>query len=291
MSGSSDPYVYPGTDILRNLADIRDPEALARFETEASIRRYLEIRRQPVPGRFDTEHLKAVHHYLFQDVYAWAGQFRTTVLGKQEFEGGPVRYFVPPHLLEHEAERIFGFLRRSRILGGLSQHEFATQAALLLGSLNTLHPFREGNGRSQRLFVETVAHQAGHQLYFDVVSRERMVQASILSTNNDSAMMVRLFHEITDTRRTGPLRHAIAFLEANGFNWNDVYIATTTPGQEYSGRLVGRDQGAFMMRTAGDKIIIGNQQDISPEIRSGGQVSFTAHWPEIEHCPGSASQD
>ena len=60
MSGGSDPYVYPGTDTLRNLADIRDPRELATFEAEATLRRSLELLQRPIPGNLDTpHHLKA----------------------------------------------------------------------------------------------------------------------------------------------------------------------------------------------------------------------------------------
>ena len=276
MSGGSDPYVYPGTDTLRNLANIRDPQELATFEAEATLRRGLELLRRPVEGDFDTAHLKAIHKHLFKDVYPWAGRFRTTVLAKAEFEGGPVTYFTAPHLLVHEAERICKTLHRAAILRGVPPHKFAREAALLLAALNTLHPFREGNGRTQRAFLQAVARHAAHPLYFDTVSRERMMRASILSTQGDSSMMIRLFQEITDADRVKPLRRAIAFLEANGFKWNDIYIATTTPGQTYSGRLVGRDQDAFMMRTVADQIVIGKQPDIPPESGTGDELSFTA---------------
>jgi hypothetical protein len=190
--------------------------------------------------------------------------------------GGPVTYFTVPHVLEQEAERIFSALHRAAMLRNLPAFDFAREAALLLAALNTLHPFHEGNGRTQRAFVQAVAHAAEHPLYFDIVSRERIVRASILSAQGDPSMMIRLFQEITDGDRVNPLRRAIFFLESNGFKWNDIYIATTTRGQIYSGRLVGRDQDAFMMRTAADQIIIGRQTDIPPETRSGDQFSFTA---------------
>jgi len=282
MSDSSDPYLYPGTDTLRNLAGIRDPERLATFEAQATIRRVLELRQQSSEGRFDTARLKEIHWHLFQDVYEWAGQFRTTVLGKAEFGGGPVHYFTAPHLLEHEAERIFDSLHRAGNVKGLSGNRFAGEAALLLSSLNDLHAFREGNGRCQREFVAAVAREAGQSVAFDVVSRERMVQASILSCKGDTAMMVRLFREITRPDVIAPLHRAIGFLERNHFNWNDTYIATTTGGREYSGRLVGRDQGAFMMRTDADQILIGHQADIPADLRSGDHLSFKARWTAAE---------
>lgn len=291
MSASlDDPYLYPGTQTLKNLANIRDPEKLAQFEAQATLRRVLEMRQRPIEGAFDTAHFKTIHRHLFQDVYEWAGQFRTTMLGKAQHLGGPVVYFTPPHLLEHEAERIFARLHRANVLQGLSRGEFAKKAAQLLRALNKLHPYREGNGRTQRAFVEAVARQAGHALYFDVISKERMVQASILANEGGIGMMTRIFEEITGAERVKPLRRAIEFLESNGFNWNNTYLATSTPGRSYAGKLVGRDQDAFMMRTA-DQIIIGRQADIPPQVRSGEELSFTAAMPpEIPESPAARSR-
>jgi cell filamentation protein len=118
---------------------------------------------------------------IFQDVYPWAGQFRTTLLGKAQFAVGPITYFTPPHLLEHEAQRILDGIHRANLRKGLSRSEFALKAARLLVELNNLHPYREGNGRTQRIFIEALARQACQTLRFDVVSRERMIRASILS--------------------------------------------------------------------------------------------------------------
>jgi hypothetical protein len=103
-----------------------------------------------------------------------------------------------------------------------------------------------------------------------------MVRASIFATSGDSAMMIRLFQEITDPDRIQPLRRAIEFLVANRFPWNSTYIATVTPGQKYAGRLAGRDGAAFMMRTDSDQIIIGRQADIPADVRSGEHFSFVA---------------
>jgi len=276
MSASSDPYLYPGTDVLRNIPGIRNAKDLTAFETLNSGARMYELRLWPTAGNFDTAHLKAIHEYIFQDVYPWAGKFRTTLLGKAQFAGGPITCFTPPHLLEHEAQRMFDGLHRAHLLKGLSRPEFARKAAHLLADLNNLHPYREGNGRTQRIFVDALARQAGYVVHFDVVSQERMIRASILATAGDSMTMIRLFQEITDPERVRPLRRAIEFLAANRFPWNTTYIATATPGQRYAGKLVGRDGAAFMMRTDSDQIIIGQQADIPADIRSSEHFSFTA---------------
>ena len=185
-------------------------------------------------------------------------------------------WFTLPHLLEHEAQRIFDSLHRSNLLRRIQPIEFARKAARLLAEINALHPFREGNGRTQRLFVDALANQAGHQLHFDVVSRERMVRASIEANRGNFGMMTRLFEEIIDTERIQPLRRGIMFLNRESFNWKDTYIATTVAGETYSGRLVGRDGESFMMRSDDNRILICRAADIDNSIRTGEHFSFRA---------------
>ncbi len=89
-------------------------------------------------------------------------------------------------------------------------------------------------------------------------------------------MMTRLFEEIIDAERVQPLRRAILFLTRESFNWNDTYIATTVAGENYSGRLVGRDGESFMIRSDDNRILIGRAADVSNSIRTGGHFSFRA---------------
>ena len=124
--------------------------------------------------------------------------------------------------------------------------------------------------------MDALARQAGHELHFDVVSRERMVQASIEAHGGHLGMMTRMFEEVTDAGRILPLRRAIAFLSREKFNWNDTYFATTTAAESYSGKLVGRDGEAFMMRTDDNRILVGRAADIDPAVRNGERIAFRA---------------
>ena len=135
MSDGSDPCLYPGTDVLRNVPGLRSAPQLTAFETLNTARRSYELLRTPLPGVFDTDHLKAIHRYLFQDVFHWAGEFRTTMLGKAEQLGKLPTWFTPPHLLEHEAERIFAKLTRANRLRDLPRADFAQRAAGLLAEI------------------------------------------------------------------------------------------------------------------------------------------------------------
>jgi hypothetical protein len=92
-----------------------------------------------------------------------------------------------------------------------------------------------------------LADSLGFKLHFEVVSKERLIQASILSASGDVAMMERLLNEITDTERIQSLAKVIAHLESGQFKWNDIHLATTTPGQSYAGTFAGSDGANFIL--------------------------------------------
>jgi len=85
----SDPYIDPQSGILRNKLSLTDQESLDRTEANAVSARSILFQLNPLKGNFDSEHLKAIHSYLFRDVYEWAGQYRTIPLAKSDYvEGG-----------------------------------------------------------------------------------------------------------------------------------------------------------------------------------------------------------
>src|SRR5712691_4616313 len=151
MPDSSDPYTYPGSDVLRNIPDIRDPQRLADFEANATVARLVELDAAHLTGRFDNAHLQAIHKYIFQDVYEWAGQFRTVNISKGGHLFGLAAY------LEPALHQILEKLATEHYLIDLDAAAFASRAAWYLGELNAAHPFREGNGRTQREFIREVA--------------------------------------------------------------------------------------------------------------------------------------
>ena len=175
---------------------------------------------------------------------------------------------------------MFSELGRKDFLKGLNRADFATGASALLVSINRVHPFREGNGRAQRLFLEHLGRAVDHELNFDVVSEERMIQASVDAGRGDLSTMHRLFTDILDPDRYRALRAAVDFLEKvdkRQFDWNKAYLAFTMPGQHYAGVLVGRQGEAFMMRDeVRGHVVIGRQSDIPENVRNGERLAFTA---------------
>ncbi|MGO9262012.1 MAG: Fic/DOC family protein [Bryobacteraceae bacterium] len=187
MTGNSDPYLYPGTNVLKNLRGLTDPELLERFEARRTHRRIAESIDTPVPGRFDVAHLKAIHRYIFQDVYEWAGQFRTVNISK----GGHLFGLAP--FLEPALLQTLEKLATENYLANLDATRFAGRAAWFLGEMNAAHPFREGNGRTQREFLRQAGLKAGHHIDWRATTPEEMTEASRLShVSGDPSLLARL---------------------------------------------------------------------------------------------------
>ena len=171
MSGQ-DPYCYPGSTVLRNLFDLRDQNELSRVEAKVSVLRLDQLRQRPLTGKFDLDHLQQIHRHIFRDVYPWAGQLRTVSMSKGE------SLFCRHEFVASEGERIFTQLRGENSLRGQPRDLFCERLAFYFGEINALHPFREGNGRSQRVLLESIAKQAGFDIDFKPISRETMVGIS-----------------------------------------------------------------------------------------------------------------
>jgi cell filamentation protein len=179
-SAIDDPYCYPGTTILRNRRKLKNQTALSRFETVMTAQRFDE----PLPGgRLSLRHYKAVHHHLFQDVYTWAGRFRTVRIGKQD------SMFCYPENIDREMRQLFARLRRDNYLQNLSANGFARAAAAFLSTLNAIHAFRDGNGRTQLAFLALLAEAAGHALKLRRLRPRKILEAMIRSFHGDETRL------------------------------------------------------------------------------------------------------
>jgi cell filamentation protein len=176
-----DPYVYPGTSILRNFAELRDAERLDRFESDHCFARLLELYEKPVSLGFGLKHLQQIHRHLFQDVYAWAGEFRTVNMAKGN------SFFARPEYIIPELQKVLDRLASERFLRGTESQGFCERAAYFFGEMNAVHSFREGNGRAQREFLRELAVEAGYELAWDVVRQEEIHAASIASFQEGSS--------------------------------------------------------------------------------------------------------
>ena len=190
MPGNTDPYTYPGTDVLRNVLDIRDPQELAVYEADSTGTRLAELFLSPLNGRFDVGHLRAIHKYIFQDVFSWAGEFRTVNISK----GG--NFFGAAAFVEPALAGVLQKLPAENYLRQIGAPRFAARAGYYLGEINAIHPFREGNGRTQREFIRELGVEAGHLVDWSRARRDQVIAASRVSfQTGDSSGMAALIQD------------------------------------------------------------------------------------------------
>lgn len=168
-------YCYPGTQVLINKFDIRDGQQLNTMEREISIVK-AAVLSSKVTGKFDLEHLKSIHRFLFEDIYNWAGQIRTVDIAK-----GNV--FCLVQFIETQFADLYEKLKEDNFLKDESDIEnVSKKISFYLSELNVIHPFREGNGRVQRIYCQQLCMNTGHfYLDFSMARENEMLEASVES--------------------------------------------------------------------------------------------------------------
>jgi len=146
-----DAYFWPNSTVLKNKVGLTHAASLRAFEYEATRQRAEQLRAQPLAGRFDTAHYRAIHHHLFQDVYEWAGAFRKVEFSKGSSAFAPLK--TATHSLESWGEKILGDIAAENYLKGLKKTAFVERLTHHYGELNFWHPMREGNGRATKEFL------------------------------------------------------------------------------------------------------------------------------------------
>lgn len=173
-----DKAFYPGSDVLVNKYDIRDSEMAHAVEYKFASVRELELAVTPIEGNFDFKHLQAVHEHVFQDMYDWAGKVRQVDFAKRSKETGMVSRFTPISDIDKKAAEFNQFMSENNQLKGLTKPEFVKAFSEVHTKLNEIHPFREGNGRSTRIFLAQLAREAGYDLAIDKIDKDKWNLAS-----------------------------------------------------------------------------------------------------------------
>ena len=187
---SDEKYTDPNTGALRNKLNIKDKNELRIAEAELSLARLVDIQRKnKAPGRFDFAHLKDIHKYLFQDIYEWAGQQRTVEIGKGNI-------FCLSSFIDAYAASVFSSFYPECSRAKNNKEKFVDVLAKNYADLNALHPFREGNGRTQREFTRQICEKCGYDFDLSCTTHEKMLAASVLSFNTgDYSKLKEIFKE------------------------------------------------------------------------------------------------
>ena len=145
--------------VLENKLGINDSSELARQEEKISKKKALELFEKGLldsfeAGTFDT--LSKIHKYLFDDIYYFAGEIRDVNIAKGNFRFAPVMYLK--QALEH--------------IEKMPQSTYEEIIAKYV-EMNVAHPFREGNGRSTRIWLDLILKkEIGKVVDWNMVDKE-----------------------------------------------------------------------------------------------------------------------
>ncbi len=179
---------YAGTSVFVNKFDIRDEEILTEVEAVIVTAQQGKWLAYPLTETFDFAHYRDVHKYLFNDIYSWAGEIRTVNMAKK------ATVFCPFDQIEERAEALFARLKKLRYFKDLNDTEFTEELADFYIQTNWLHPFREGNGRTQRVFIAQLVRNTGRELDFSMMDTDLLMIATIQAASGVRDNLVEMFH-------------------------------------------------------------------------------------------------
>lgn len=142
-----DEYLIPGTDVLINKFNITNKEELKQVEKLITRKSLAKLYLKPEKGNFDIEHLKNIHRRIFKDVYPFAGKIRKCTLQKDD------HVFCNPELIQPLLVETLSNMNKEFDEDIYSTSDFAFKLAKYYYEIIYIHPFREGNGRTIRMFI------------------------------------------------------------------------------------------------------------------------------------------
>lgn len=184
----NDHYCYQGTNILVNKLNIRDIDELEKVEREITSITIRDVKFSPPP--YNLKYMQKLHRQLFSALYVWAGELRDVDIAKNE------TLFCNNQRIVAEAKKLFKSLEQEKWLNNLDKDQFCNKLAEYYCEINMLHPFREGNGRVQRILFEHLSLAAGYDLDWGKISQEEWIKANIDGVNVNYEPMSRIFKRI-----------------------------------------------------------------------------------------------
>lgn len=189
-----DPYFNENIGELRNLLGATSAEEFHELEAQIVFANELELEATSIPRTNDLDEVLLIHKQLFKGVYDWAGKIRTVDI-KKNADGA--EFFLVVSKITSAAEYVFTEFTKEHYLRDLHKDEFIKRLAHYYDQLNYIHPFREGNGRTQRVFWSRVARDAGYEINWDAIVGNENDEASRLAAENmDLSGLETMFERI-----------------------------------------------------------------------------------------------
>lgn len=263
-----DPYIDKDSGCLRNNFNISNEEQLSKIEVAFSSFRSIEILRSPLPKTLDFEFLQSIHKQLFKDIYDWAGEVRQVEM----FKGSTK--FAPASIIEKGGSYIFGKLSQENNLQGLGVERFSNRAGYYLGEINHLHPFREGNGRTQRTLISKLAYENGYHIVWDNIIREHMIEASIAAHNGDYSKLENIIRTNIVDR---DYNEAIKIV--NDVKKYNPEIKKAEEGKLYNGKVIGITDHYIVQELEQNQVILHNKNYLTKEINTFLNQNIEINYP------------
>lgn len=178
---------YEGTSCLRNKLGIKDEKQLNEFEAAVTFAKSSNFISESVCSTFDVNHYKRIHQYLFEDIYEWAGHYRTVDISKK----GTV--FAPYNQIEVLMSGCFKRLKDKDYFQNMEFENFIENLVDFYYVTNIIHPFREGNGRTQRVFLTQLVNLNNYEIDFSKINSDELMIATIHSANGVNDYLKNIF--------------------------------------------------------------------------------------------------
>lgn len=194
---TTDPYADPRTGVLRNRLGIADHERLSAVEADLSVAALADLGTRILPGEYDLDHLRSFHREIFGDVYPWAGEIRVVAIAKADL------FCLPQHIESYAAEAFAG-LAQEQHLRGLARTRFVDRLTHYYAEVNAIHPFREGNGRTQRAFFFQLSREAGWPIDWSTLDAAANLHASVTSLRGTAGALRDLLDSLVSADHGPP---------------------------------------------------------------------------------------
>lgn len=284
-----DDYVVPGLPetVLRNRRGYTDPEKLSAFEREATSASETKLAVDPVPTTFDRAHLSGIHERLFEDTYEWAGRMRDetfeledgTRIGPKETLGKGDAEFARASEITNRLNQITDYIESQNTFRDASPPQFTRGAAEVLAEVNEIHPFREGNGRTQREFITDLAYEAGYEMDWSQIDGPRNLAASKAASAGDLEPMKAMLRDASQPERRIMLAEADAALAKNPQHaWtqgDDITMRTLPAGETTRGYLVEKTEMTAIIVTDENAIVVARRSDVPQHALKMTEVEAT----------------
>ena len=178
---------YEGTTCLINKLGIKDDKKLSDFESAITLAKASTLENEPIEGNFDTEHYKAIHRFLFEDIYDWAGIYRAVDMSKKGTA------FSAADRIPDLMDSCFRRLKESDFFKGQPFDEYVKSIVDFYQTTNMIHPFREGNGRTQRIFIAQLIRFGGYDISFSEIDSDELMIATVQAANGVPDYLEQLF--------------------------------------------------------------------------------------------------